>query len=99
MYRNDLNGKKITLSLLEVRVIEGSSYQGLGLVNVSVNVRRKSRGNRRRFELARVRVIESQLYMFGYRKYHGCPTALLSFTDRTMGERSRQTQYHWHDSH
>ena len=29
---------KITLSLLEVQVIEGSSYQGLGLVNVTVNV-------------------------------------------------------------
>ena len=53
MYGSDLNGKKITLSLLEVRVIEGSSYQRLGLVNVTVNVRRKSRGNRLRFELAR----------------------------------------------
>ena len=88
----------------------GSSYRGFELPKVRVSkcnskckkeIQGKSTSVRvsARFELARVRVIESQLYMFGYRKYHDCPTALLSFTDRTMGERSRQTQYHWHDSH
>ena len=40
--------------LSRVRVTEG---------NITVNVRRKSRGNRLWFELARVRVIGSQLYV------------------------------------
>ena len=105
LYRNDLKGNKNYFEFAE-----GSSYRGFELPRVRVSkcnskckkeIQGKSTSVRvsARFELARVRVFESQLYMFGYRKYYGCPTALLSFADRTMGERSRQTQYHWHDSH
>ena len=61
---------KITSSWREVRVIEGSTVnEG----KITVNLRKKSRGNRlwfdlarARFELARVRVIGSQLYIITY---------------------------------
>ena len=58
VYGNDLRGKKLlrvsgTFELSRVRVTGGK---------ITVNVRRKSKGNRLWFELARVRVIGSQLF-------------------------------------
>ena len=58
--RNDLKGKKLLrvsgrFELSRVRVTKGK---------ITVNVRRKSRGNRLWFEWARVRVIGSQPYMY-----------------------------------
>ena len=61
LYKNHLKGTKLLrvsgrFELLRVCVTGGK---------ITVNVRRKSRGNRLWFELARVRVIGSQLYYFG----------------------------------
>ena len=66
LYRNDLKGNKDFLELAG-----GSSYRG------SNYIKRKSKGNRLWFELARVRVMGSQLYL-----HHSLAQLLIFFLFR-----------------